>query len=508
MGIAKRKGANNRQHTLLSALPGASMTVIKTVKIHPALGIARIGNSPTQFFIGPELPGDRTVPNGGYKDGQHRIKRQAARFRLFGYDASGRLVKELTARDGRITWTVHLANKKAAWKNFDGLNSNAPLRNAGIPDRSGLSIDPGPRSITGIDKTAAFDTGAFLGIPVPLGEIRSDSHGRLIVLGGFGHSASPSNAPITTFANNDGWHDDVSDGPVTASIVLKGTSRRVKAAGAWVICAPPKFAPPLDNAITLYDVLLQVAVDRLGLALPPQPSYTSDIYPILQRAIDMKWVSKMVSSAHAHHTCSILIPPPGSAADRIAVFARLLSPVDGSGGDMPMIWSDNYPAAGNATLTRVQYMMMQRWRDGNFINDWIGVPKPSTDITPEGLDRAALEPCVGGAFHPGIEASWLLRDAYVFDEPFRLSHSGLDAGDVTKQMAVPWQADFYDCSQEGALAWWPAQRPDDVFVSGGESQVSWTRELVGSQMGMVKKWHRLGFVVRKGSRYVETERKP
>jgi hypothetical protein len=75
-------------------------------------------------------------------------------------------------------------------------------------------------------------------------------------------------------------------------------------------------------------------------------------------------------------------------------------------------------------------------------------------------------------------------------------------------MAVPWQADFYDCSQEGALAWWPAQRPDDVFVSGGESQVSWTRELVGNQMGMVKKWHRLGFVVRKGSRYVETERKP
>jgi hypothetical protein len=25
---------------------------IKTVKIHPAIGIARLGNSPTDFFIG------------------------------------------------------------------------------------------------------------------------------------------------------------------------------------------------------------------------------------------------------------------------------------------------------------------------------------------------------------------------------------------------------------------------------------------------------------------------
>ncbi len=86
--------------------------------------------------------------------------------------------------------------------------------------------------------------------------------------------------------------------------------------------------------------------------------------------------------------------------------------------------------------------------------------------------------------------------------------NSIEAGDITKQMAVPWQADFYDCSQEGELAWWPAQRPDDVFVPGRTSQVSWTRKLVGSQMGMVKKWHRLGFVVRKGSRYVETGRKP
>ena len=34
-------------------------------KIHPAIGIARVGNSPTAFFIGPETPdspGWRSAP--------------------------------------------------------------------------------------------------------------------------------------------------------------------------------------------------------------------------------------------------------------------------------------------------------------------------------------------------------------------------------------------------------------------------------------------------------------
>lgn len=274
-----------------------------------------------------------------------------------------------------------------------------------------------------------------------------------------------------------------------------------------MICAPPKFAPPIDNVITLYDTLLQVAIEKLGFVLPPQPSFTKDIYPILQRAINMKWVSAMVTKAHAHATLSAMIPPPGSPAARAAIFDRLRNPNDGSGGDMPMIWSDNYPAEGNEPLTRIQYTIMNKWKDGDFINDWTGPPVPSTEITPTGLDRAALENCVGGAFYPGIEASWLLRDKYKYTEPFRLSHTRRKAGDVTKQMAVPWQADFYDCAQDGELAWWPAQRPDDVFPMSGGPQVLWIRKFVNSPTDMVKKWHRLGFVVKKGSRYVETERK-
>src|SRR5580765_3646729 len=310
------------------------MPSIKTIKIHPAIGIARVGNSPTGIFAGPELPGARTRPPGGYRDAQGRIKRQAARFRLYGYDKNGKLVGEITSQHAKITWTAHLANKKAAWRQFEGLNGNAPLRNTGVADRNSLMIDPGPRSLSGSNKTAQFDTGQFRGVTVPLGEMRTDKQGRLLVLGGFGHSASPSNAPLNAFANNDDWHDDVSDGPITAAVTLKGSNVQLQALGAWVIVAAPKFAPPLDSAITMYDVLLQVAVDKLGLKLPPKPSFTHDIYPILQRAIRMKWVTAM--AAQSHKTLSAVIPPPGLAANRKAIFDRLKNPNGPGGGDMPM----------------------------------------------------------------------------------------------------------------------------------------------------------------------------
>jgi len=59
-------------------------------KIHPAIGVARVGNSPDAFFIGPETPGSPGVEIGA--DGaettlttyKHNglVKRQATRFRV------------------------------------------------------------------------------------------------------------------------------------------------------------------------------------------------------------------------------------------------------------------------------------------------------------------------------------------------------------------------------------------------------------------------------------------
>src|SRR5690349_18682225 len=74
-----------------------------TYKIHPAIGLARVGNSPELFYLAPEsmggLPiacdgqGNATVGDDGaeqttttMKDAQGRILRQGARFQIFVYD--------------------------------------------------------------------------------------------------------------------------------------------------------------------------------------------------------------------------------------------------------------------------------------------------------------------------------------------------------------------------------------------------------------------------------------
>src|SRR5579872_6612141 len=284
-----------------------------TFKIFPSIGVARIGNnpsgSPQDYYVGPEIPGTVIVPPNGYKDPSGQVRRQAARFRIYGWE-DGVFMGEITSAVANITWTVELANTKAAFNQFHGIGHTGPLRNASVTDRSSLMITPGPRTIAGPNASASFDTGLFQGIPVPLGEIQTDGSGHLLVLGGFGASSSPTNAPLTTFANNDGWHDDVSDGPVTATVTLNHTKTPIQASSAWVICPPPRFAPPIFHIITLYDALLQTAVDRLGYIVPATPSFTKDIYPILDRhplsvgypqnrmAVQEDWKSTRLNSSH------------------------------------------------------------------------------------------------------------------------------------------------------------------------------------------------------------------
>ena len=71
---------------------------VPVYRIHPGIGIARLGNSPDEFCISPEKPtalpiacdqqgnpllspdGQSEVTIKQFKDAQGRIKRQAARF--------------------------------------------------------------------------------------------------------------------------------------------------------------------------------------------------------------------------------------------------------------------------------------------------------------------------------------------------------------------------------------------------------------------------------------------
>jgi hypothetical protein len=143
----------------------------------------------------------------------------------------------------------------------------------------------------------------------------------------------------------------------------------------------------------------------------------------------------------------------------------------------------------------------------------------------------------GGAFFPGIEVGWEIREAAIFLEPFRINPRARSAyrgdkrgspvgpGYFSRQMALPWLADFLQCSSEpqrvtGELwAWWPSQRPHEVYGTPADAakqgpMVPWDRAANGGSTAwpadsgpppsrdpttpsyhqMLKNWWKFGFV--------------
>lgn len=486
-------------------------------RVHPAIGIARLGDSPTEFFVGPEAPG-RVVPELPHRDHNGFIKRQAARFRVYAYvrDEHGELreVREVTRSEAQVHWTVQLANRKAASDNFPP--SSAPTRrNPGIEEES-LVIDAGVQSLSGAEQHLPLQ-GAFLGSAVRLGDLRTDGEGRLLVLGGHGVSRSPSHAPLTNFANNDGWHDDVSDGPVRARVVL-ASGETVDAESAWVVVAPPRYAPEIHNVVTWWDQAFQIAT-RLETTLQVNElSFTRHIYPILARTSRLAWVSGAARGGHGpgkpwDFLSPTLLPRLASASPedralREKVYASLRRP-DGSGRNMPLLNEGIDPNAPEeprgSTLTDLQLAWMQQWALGAFREDWPGSEPAAPAFEalaareqPAALDRAALEDCIGGPFYPGIEAGYLMARSDTYGAPFRIA-AHHPAGYLTAGLAVPWQADFHACAER----WWPAQRPVSVYREGATTPSPWVT--VGRDE-LVSAWSDLGFIRQSGERYVERER--
>ena len=473
-----------------------SLADVSSCRIYPGIGIARLGDSPDGFFIGPECPGQGPGPGAAFKDPAGRICRQAARFRIYGYNDAGNVVQEITDSTPGVvvTWHVELANRKASWMKFAGviqgrLNDQSPdpkmLRNASAPDRSKLDIQPSPRSISGPNRSGqqyAFEDGVFYDQSVYLGELRTDGDGRLLVLGGRGKSASiPGSRPIAHYANNDGWHDDTADGRVTATVEIEGRTIEVSLS-SWVIVAPPKFAPYIRNAVSLYDVMAQAG----GVAPPARPSFTRDIYPHFKAFAEQQWVNAMAIRGHGPQRNANFLDPQTVArlADnstatleyRSGVFKRLRDPRAKSKDQanynyMPLLSGDEGDATVGAPETWLSlptsvYDMMKKWADGDFDGYWTGELQPAATIDvialqdqPAALDKASLEFCVGGPFFPGIEITYIATEPDRYAEPFRFDGAKLSPGDITKRMACPWQADFYECE----IHWWPAQRPDDVL---------------------------------------------
>jgi hypothetical protein len=286
-----------------------------------------------------------------------------------------------------------------------------------------------------------------------------------------------------------------------------------------------------------------------------KPSFTRDIYPLLKSALGTRDVHLSSIGTSQYHQVMLMdyatmsASTPSGVRLRNGIFGRIRNPdaAETDWKNMPRGLGDDYTDLYTNTaapeprcflsLTRIQYALLHEWANGNFVNDWPGsepVAKPSSNPTPDELDQAAAQNSVGGPFYPGIDVSWLIRTKELYAEPFRFkispipesekTFSGVTVGALTfctgffsQQMALPWQADFYDCHKESwedpdsnkyFFMWWTAHRPDDVFPSGSDSQLRWVREFDKHSQTpdpddennlerfhqMQSRWHELKFV--------------
>lgn len=579
-----------------------------TFSIHPKIGVARLGNSATAFYLGPEttggLPiecdtgGNPIIVNGQpkyvekFKDATGGIKRQAAQFKICEHLTDG-TVQEVTLQDPRIakiTWTAHVANKKPIWFTFSELlgdlefgewnsygKQHVPLNNSDTMDpvqRKALMIDPGPRSVEQPGERQEFsrytppkDYTYFsfpptsLNPPInSLGEIRMDASGRLVLLGGFGHSAGTGT--LSSFRGASDWWDDISDGYVAATISFQdGTMLDLQP--AWVIVGSPKYAPALVNFVTLDDTMYDIAVRFLGYneklydpsvwpgrfpngdhydpcaGFNPdfRPSYQRDIEPIIRRPESYRWVAQVPSMVDfSRPSFNPEDPSEANRLNRERYFGFFRVPVPPQSYQfihtvengpntlfskegaplMPLNSGDN--SVTNQliykflTLTPTQYFFLHQWAVGKF--DPGDAPADNhADVID--LDRQVLGNLVGGPFSPGIETTWIVRSPELYSAPFTIDiahwkgsnaelavfyqHNGLsltsdpqngdgtEPGDLTKRMAIPWQADFFDCTVQTPnitnpavnqspaddgiqippafyVYWWPPQSPMHVIA--------------------------------------------
>ena len=519
--------------------PDAKDTRIVRAAIHPAIGIARVGNSVDAYYVGPQVADPAPQPVGFYRDATGALKREAAQFRIYGYNTAGEIVRELTADSADILWSVHVANRKAAWYQWqiamdipEAAAVVVPLRNAKVAARDTLAIDPGPRSISGKNTAPVLCTGAFTGVPVKIGELQTDASGRLLFLGGHGVSASPSGATIFNakdpngFINADDWYDDTCDGPVSATVKIEG--RSVPVESAWVVSAPPNYAPQVKSERTLYDLLYDLYVQAGWMQAPAEISFADDVYPILQRLSGLQWVNQGFATLFGHNgrydfenaafIAQLSANVPAGQYDPNAELRRQVfnsfrppNPPDGNQLPWPWVYGDamEVPAGDsprqNASVSQTQYDILQRWMSGDFRSDWDPANTPPASIDkvplaqqPAMLDRAALEFCLADAFHPGCEMTWPMRHLTLYHKPFRirlrpegvkppnygktldqatvLSANGplhaQSPGDINRWMGLPWQADTafcragYDTAYDPfAPTFWPARVPNHVLTA-------------------------------------------
>lgn len=513
-------------------------------RIYPSIGIARIGNSTKGYFIGPETPG--VAPEGPYRD-ETGIRPQAARFRIYTVtiDENGNetIGEEVQARNGvEISWTVSLANRKAAAKEIYGRDGTGTLSRNPKPNNRNSGYMRNPLVIeaaTTITKSDADEVLTLAGSirfvkeggtsaeaeadDIKLADLRYEKDGRLLVIGGPGTSGTPFRKPdgtrvdLPTFSDNDGWYDSISDGPVAATIRINGQSE-IAAVPAWVIVTVPRYAPEIYGIVTWYDQAVNMAHTEPttgSLQLPRSTSFKQDILPILERTDSLAAVHDV---AHGNNMNRLASPErlealANSLDLRKEFYARLTQPnAKAPGGNqlprgtMPKLFSGGNPDSSSDTptwtflsLTPYQHEHLKNWVNGNLREE----PSHSVTSPAMNLTRAALESCVGGSFFPGIEATYDIARVSAYHplenlrKEFRINPA-FEPGSLTEKMALPWQADFAECGQ----FWWPSQRPVATRTSSN-TFLNWDRGIWdtvttkdAAHKNMVDHWDKLAHVLK------------
>jgi hypothetical protein len=526
---------------------------VLSLHVYPPIGIARVGNAedPHQgddYTIGPEvIGGPATLPCGAqalyisdFRMPDGRIKRQAARFRVYARLKDGTAAEVTTANGVRIRWHVAVANLKAGWYEFNqamdlprGLSKDARRRNESLPilpvGRQILDITPTPKTIEGNGEFGpryAFDDGSFWFKPIYLGELRTDQDGHLLFLGGRGksNSALPGMNPLT-FANNVGWHDDVCDGPVSATVIFSDGSE-IEAEPGYVAVTPPNYAPGLSGLVTMDDAVRETFQREGWIDAPRSTFFTRDIWSIFDRLTGLQWVNHGLFIIHGYGSPlnarnSGVVDNLRDRSDerqlwRERVLALFRDPErDDLGFDepkVPEIYGDAYGESTNdsreyLSVTKTQFAHLRRWASGEFVDDWAGdAPRPpkfaGLSVTDQmsHLERASLHDCLGGPFHPGIELTWTMRLQSIWKYSYRLKllskteparqnygdvltpevcigprgpYDGVAAGALTRFLGVPWQTDGTSCNSAADYepstflsmpTFWGARVPDQVLA--------------------------------------------
>ena len=379
-----------------------------------------------------------------------------------------------------------------------------------------------------------------------LGEIQTDCFGRLLVLGGRGRAAAwkiAGKSPLDDDVNNNQWFDDTSDGPVSATIVFEDGSRAT-AHGAWVTATDPSFAPQILNVVSMWDDVYDVWVssafelapdifDKATQVYNPayKPTFGDQVAPILKSASQQHWVANLSQTGISAHAALARItettdPAKTPLAGLSAVFRDSSQDQSSNTTLMPLHLGDADESL--LALRTTQHFFPATMEQG---------PRPFFGRAPatlgpgELLDKTSFVNCIGGRLSPGIDLTFVMREPALYELPWQTSgagpfrirakalaydaglvrdraflsvgyvprhadQSGLEPGDLSKFLALPWPHRLQFLRNPPARSSC-RQQPDRVLVVAGTAarcglrhatQVSWGPRDLGRFNRRIPAW--------------------